>query len=157
MERTFFCRKLELHQPARRRRTVAVAIAAVALLVATFATTAAKSKRENVHRPDADCASCHTADRARLEREAATARGLLVSDIDARCNACHADEGPSHRTGMPPHRPVPETLPLSGSGVITCGTCHFVHGERESVREFLRIDNSRGGLCLTCHELAELQ
>lgn len=129
----------------------------VAAIAVTLAAAYARQARENVHRPDADCAGCHTADRATLERDPAAARTALVPDVEARCNACHSDEGPSHRTGMPPKRPVPPPLPLSADGLITCATCHFVHGEKNPFGDFVRIDNSRGGLCLTCHDLSELQ
>jgi hypothetical protein len=84
------------------------------------------------------------------------ARGLLVPDLESRCIACH-DEGPSHHTGIRPKKPVPDTLPLSRDGLITCATCHFIHGEQDPYGDFVRIDNARGGLCLTCHELQELQ
>jgi hypothetical protein len=127
------------------------------LLVASLAVVQARPQHENVHRPDAECAGCHTAERPQLAADAAAARMNLAADIDARCSACHDDEGPSHHVGILPHKPVPATLPLSSSGLIMCATCHFVHGERDPVGNFVRIDNSRGGLCLTCHELAELQ
>jgi predicted CXXCH cytochrome family protein len=52
---------------------------------------------------------------------------------------------------------VPDTLPLSRDGLITCATCHFIHGEKNPYGDFVRMDNTRGGLCLTCHELKELQ
>ena len=123
-----------------------------------LAAVQAKPKGDTVHRPDADCAGCHTAERAALEADPAAARtSLLVPDIDDRCNGCHSDEGPSHHVGIRPRKPVPDTLPLSRSGLITCSTCHFVHGERNPYGDFVRIDNARGGLCLTCHELSELQ
>lgn len=127
------------------------------LLAAALAVVQAKPKGANVHQPDADCSQCHTADRQTLEADPRAARMLVAADIDARCTACHNDEGPSHRTGMPPRKPVPDTLPLSASGLIMCATCHFVHGNRHPFADFVRLDNSRGGLCLTCHELAELQ
>jgi hypothetical protein len=91
-----------------------------------------------------------------LERNPETARTALAPDIEVRCTACH-DEGPSHPTGMAPRKPVPETLPLSGSGQIACATCHFMHGEHTLNSNFLRVDNRHGALCLTCHELSELQ
>jgi len=141
----------------RRRLALGTAAAATALFAVLLAVSLAKPKGENVHRSDADCASCHTADRTKLERDAVAARDLLVADVDARCNACHSDEGPSHRTGIPPKGQVPVTLPLSGNGTIACATCHFVHGERNPFGDFVRVDNSRGGLCLTCHQLSELQ
>jgi hypothetical protein len=115
-----------------------------------------KPQGENVHRSDAECTACHTADRATLERDRVQARGLLAPDLEERCVLCH-DEGPSHHTGIRPKKPVPDILPLSGEGLITCATCHFVHGEPQAVGDALRIENSRGGLCLTCHELSELQ
>jgi hypothetical protein len=127
------------------------------LLAAALAVVQAKPKGANVHQPGADCSQCHTADRQTLESDPKAARMLVAADIDARCIACHDDEGPSHRTGMPPRKPVPDTLPLSASGLIMCATCHFVHGNRHPFADFVRLDNSRGGLCLTCHELAELQ
>jgi hypothetical protein len=32
-----------------------------------------------------------------------------------------------------------------------------MHGESNTFGDFVRIDNRRGGLCLTCHQLEELQ
>lgn len=117
----------------------------------------AKPAGENVHRPDADCARCHSAERGVLEQDRGAAQTLLAVDLEQRCFVCHADEGPSHHTGIRPHKPVPDTLPLSSEGLITCATCHFIHGEQDPFGAFVRIDNSRGGLCLTCHELSELE
>jgi len=128
------------------------------LLAALLAVGAAKkTPGENVHRPDAECRGCHTAEQATLERDRTAARALLAADLEERCVLCHNDEGPSHHTGIRPRKPVPDTLPLSAEGLITCATCHFVHGEPDAIDDFLRIDNRRGGLCLTCHELSELQ
>jgi hypothetical protein len=118
---------------------------------------AKKPAGENVHRPGSDCMSCHTADQTTLGRDRAAARALLAPDLEERCILCHNDEGPSHHTGIRPRKAVPDTLPLSSEGLITCATCHFVHGEPNAADGFLRIDNARGGLCLTCHELSELQ
>jgi len=132
--------------------------AAFLLLTASLALVSAKGPRgENVHRPDAACPACHTADRTVLERDRAAAADLLAADLEERCILCHGDQGPSHHTGIRPVKPVPATLPLSVEGLITCATCHFVHGEPTAAPDFVRIENSRGGLCLTCHELAELQ
>jgi predicted CXXCH cytochrome family protein len=129
------------------------------LLLVPLATwvLAKRPEGENVHRPDGDCTACHTAERAVLERDPAAARALLAADLEQRCLRCHGDQGPSHRTGIRPRKPVPDTLPLSAADLITCATCHFMHGESNSWGAFVRIDNSRGGLCLTCHELAELE
>ena len=132
-------------------------VSAGVLLALLLTVALAEPRGANVHRPGADCTICHTADRTALEENPAAARTALVPDIDARCTACHSDEGPSHHTGMAPRKPVPATLPLSGSGLIICATCHFVHGEQNPYGDFLRVDNSRGGLCLTCHQLTELE
>src|SRR5262249_36831890 len=131
----------------------------VPVLLATLLAVvwAKKPPGENVHRADADCSGCHTADQATLERDGIAARAHLAADLEERCILCHNDEGPSHHTGIRPKKPVPDILPLSAEGLITCATCHFVHGEPNALDDFLRIDNRRGGLCLTCHELSELQ
>ena len=126
-------------------------------LVAVLLLVAARPRGPNVHRPDADCRACHTADRDTLEGDRAAARGLIAADLEPRCLVCHGDQGPSHHTGIQPRKPVPDILPLSPEGLITCPTCHFMHGEPAPFEDFVRIDNTRGGLCLTCHELSELQ
>src|SRR5438046_5529531 len=93
------------------------------LLTTSLAVVLAKGPRgENVHRPDAECTACHTADRATLEQDRDAARGLLAADLEERCILCHGDEGPSHHTGIRPRKPVPGTLPLSVEGLITCAT-----------------------------------
>jgi len=111
----------------------------------------------DVHRPDADCLVCHTLDAAALKRDPAQARTALIPDLDSRCMTCHGGEGPSHRTGMRPRGVVPPELPLSRDGRITCATCHFLHGEGDRSRDYERIDNRRGRMCLTCHTMSELQ
>ena len=139
-------------------RAFFMAVSGFLLLVPLVAVVLAKKPQgENVHRPGADCTACHTAERAALERDPLAARALLAPDLEERCLLCHGDQGPSHHTGIRPRKPVPDTLPLSVEGLITCATCHFMHGEPNSSDDFLRIDNSRGGLCLTCHELSELE
>jgi hypothetical protein len=133
-------------------------VSALAVVVSSLAVVVArKPERENVHRSDAECTACHTRERAVLEGDRAAARALLAADLEERCLLCHGDEGPSHHTGIRPRRPIPDALPLSVEGLITCATCHFVHGEQNAPTSFVRIDNSRGGLCLTCHTLAELE
>jgi hypothetical protein len=135
-----------------------VAGPAVLLLVPlAVSVLAGRPQGENVHRPDGDCRACHTVGEAPLRQDPSTARARLAADLEERCLLCHGDQGPSHHTGIKPRKPVPDTLPLSVEGLITCATCHFMHGEPNSWEAFVRIDNSRGGLCLTCHELAELE
>ncbi len=143
--------------PARGAGARAAALAAAALLLLVTPATARGPRGPDVHRPDGDCFACHTADAATLRRDPARARDLVAPDLDARCSACHAAEGPSHGTGMPPKGRVPPDLPLSSGGLITCATCHYVHGEGSRASDYERIDNRRGGLCLACHRLSELQ
>ena len=141
----------------RRGATVLRTLVTSALVIVGWATRAdATPKGENVHQPETDCAPCHARGHAALQDNPA-ARTQLVPDVDDRCTKCHDDEGPSHHVGIKPQRPVPEILPLSDQGLIICSTCHFVHGEHTPNSNFERIDNSRGALCLTCHELSELQ
>ena len=126
-------------------------------LAMPFSTTSAKSTQgEDVHRSEAACGACHTTGRETLQSDREAARGLLAPDLESRCTVCH-NEGPSHRTGMAPKGQVPDTLHLSHEGLITCSTCHFMHNEPHPYSDFLRIDNSRGALCLTCHKLSELE
>ena len=142
---------------ARRHRHIGGVVAGLGLAALSFSVARATPKGDNVHRADAACAACHTAEHATIAADPQAARTtLLAPDVENRCYACH-DEGPSHHTGIRPKKPVPESLPLSSSGLITCNTCHFVHGDQNPFGDFLRINNSRGGLCLTCHELSELQ
>ncbi len=60
------------------------------VIAATTATVdAKKGEGENVHRPDAECARCHTADRPTLESDPHVALDLLAPDLEARCILCH--------------------------------------------------------------------
>ena len=139
-------------------RRVGWALVVLALLVVWLAEArAGKPRGQNVHRPGGDCLACHTTEGATLEREPVAARTLVAADLEERCLLCHGDQGPSHHTGIRPRKPVPDALPLSVEGLITCATCHFVHGEQAPFEDFVRIENSRGGLCLTCHDLSELE
>src|SRR5690349_21346121 len=91
--------------PRRTRLPRLAGTVAVAAAVLVAATLAAKPKGEDVHRSDAECATCHTADATALRRAPKAAASDLVPDLESRCAKCH-DEGPSHRTGIKPVRPV---------------------------------------------------
>jgi predicted CXXCH cytochrome family protein len=142
----------------RASRAVAHGLAtAAAIAVAVAATSvSAKPKGDDVHRSDTACTTCHGAEAAALRRDTKAAAANLAPDLESRCTKCH-DEGPSHRTGVRPVRPEPPALPLAADGTIGCATCHFMHGENDQFGDFLRMDNRKGGLCLSCHELSELQ
>lgn len=131
--------------------------AAVLLALVAGVAAARRATGENVHRPDADCRTCHTADAAALKRNPAAARTALAPNLEATCNRCHGAQGPSHKTNIAAKPGVPPNLPLSVDGRITCATCHFMHGENNAFGDFLRLNNRRGGLCLSCHKLSELE
>lgn len=141
---------------ARPAPLLLVPLLALVLLLVLFAAAGAKPHGDNVHRADGNCLACHTTDAATLSADKAAAKTALAPDLEARCAHCH-DEGPSHRTGIRPLKSEPRDLPLAADGTIGCATCHFLHGERDDFSDFLRLDNRRGGLCLSCHELSELQ
>jgi len=136
-------------------RFVAAGTAAACFLIGL--SLAAAPRGEDVHRADANCRVCHTADRATLNSNPARASTLLISNLEATCNRCHGSEGPSHKTGMKAAMRVPSDLPLDSHGIVTCATCHFMHGESNRFGDFLRIDNRRGKLCLSCHKISELK
>jgi hypothetical protein len=145
--------------PRRGLAGLAIATATALVLVALPAIDARgeAAKGDSPHRADASCATCHTGDADALRQDPEGARAALIPDLEAACDSCHADEGPSHPTGMAPRTEVPSSLPLAPDGTIACATCHFLHGEPAEGEAFARVDNSRGGLCLTCHSRAELE
>jgi len=138
------------------RRPLQWGALALVVILGIAVGAAGKPHGPNVHQPNAECRSCHTVERENLEQDRAAAKTRLAADLEERCISCHDDEGPSHHTGIRPTKPIPDTLPLSVEGLITCATCHYIHGEQNPFGDFVRINNSRGGLCLTCHELSEL-
>lgn len=146
-------------RPRRVPPRARVVLAAAALIVVALGgILAAKPHGEDVHHRDGgDCRTCHTQDAAALNADPAAAKTALVPDLEGVCNRCHGDEGPSHKTNIPPKRPEPAALPLAPDGTIGCVTCHWMHGEHNDFGAFLRLDNHEGGLCLSCHELSELQ
>lgn len=131
--------------------------AALALFPVAVALATTRAKGDDVHRSDAACTACHSVDAAALRQDTAAARALLAPDLERRCHSCHGDGGVSHPSDVLPARAVPQELPLSTEGRITCATCHFMHGESRAFADFVRVDNRRGELCLACHELSELE
>ncbi|MHB2016018.1 MAG: hypothetical protein ACYCW6_03620 [Candidatus Xenobia bacterium] len=133
------------------------ALCAMVMLAALLAllTVRLNSKGENVHASTQDCAVCHTLSGDALRQAGPAAGRALKPNLEAVCNQCHGDEGPSHQTGIAAVHPVPPDLPLT-NGRLACDTCHYMHAEHNQYGNYLRRDNRRGGLCLTCHTLAEL-
>jgi predicted CXXCH cytochrome family protein len=109
------------------------------------------------HKADSECGLCHSVGRGALEKDRAGARTALRPDLEAVCESCHGGEGASHRTHITAPARAPDQLPLSSGRTVECYTCHFIHGESRSSDSYVRIDNRRGGLCLSCHTMAELE
>lgn len=134
-----------------------VAVAAAGVLYVAGTALAKKASGENVHRMDGNCRTCHTADATELNANRSRAMTALQPNLEATCNRCHGAQGPSHKTNVAAKPGVPSILPLSVDGKLTCATCHYMHGENNQYGDFLRIDNRRGKLCLTCHKMSELE
>jgi predicted CXXCH cytochrome family protein len=129
------------------------ALATVLLMSLALARTP-RAQGEDVHKKDGNCRACHTGDAEVLNKNPKAAATALLPNLDATCNRCHAAQGASHKVGMVGKKTVPE-LPLT-EGKLTCATCHFMHGEGGGP-DYLRVDNRRGKMCLSCHTMAELQ
>lgn len=84
---------------------------------------------------------------------------LVKKPVSEMCSPCHRIimKTSSHPVGIAPWRVVvPPDLPLR-DGLITCATCHNIHGEKESVfgrRTFLlrRPVSHTKFFCVACHE-----
>jgi predicted CXXCH cytochrome family protein len=72
--------------------------------------------------------------------------------IDA-CYQCHPPEdlGVSHPVGVGPggKTKIPDDLPTLEGGIITCFTCHNVHG---SSRRYFARKKITKDVCISCHE-----
>ena len=107
---------------------------------------------------DTQCLDCHQTlpfDREKL---------AYTDEVGATCRKCHQDfpcdekkaaDGFSHPIEMVPSMTIPRDMPLTGSGKITCITCHSYHAEfwdAEYKSESL-LRRSKGiKLCHTCHQ-----
>ena len=105
--------------------------------------------------------------------------GLFIKDIVSLCKDCHLmAHRMSHPVDIRPQEGVHPELPLDHEGTITCSTCHDPHSEPSSATPyakrgvverlkgmfssagyptyFLRISNTEGQLCLSCHKSEEV-
>ncbi len=107
---------------------------------------------------DTKCLDCHQAVPFEGEKLAYTDKILPT------CRKCHQDfpcdpkessDGFSHPLEVKPSMAIPPDMPLTGSGRITCITCHSYHAEfwdAESNNESM-LRRPRGmKLCHTCHK-----
>ena len=102
---------------------------------------------------EAECSTCHEDDSSGLE--------LDINDrITLICNRCHSDlfdEGYMHPIDIRPQMVViPNDMPLSSQGNITCNTCHYVHAPYTNPlggrSYFLRRYETGKSFCDVCHE-----
>ena len=105
--------------PAPRSAAGRAAPLALAVLLAA-AIAHARAHGDDVHRAPDRCEACHTADAATLHADPAPAARLLAPDLEARCAACHGDEGPSHETGIPPKPPACVRVIFVGLSSLRC-------------------------------------
>ena len=118
------------------------------------------------------CLHCH-------ESKPVMAGGRFVKDVVSLCRDCHSVvHRMSHPVDVRPQGDVPEDLPLDHEGTITCATCHDPHAASSSAKPylsrgiverlrgmfsstgystyFLRMPNTEGQLCLSCHGKEEV-
>lgn len=106
---------------------------------------------------DTQCLDCHQTlpfDREKL---------AYTDEVGATCRKCHkefpcddkkAGDGFSHPSEVVPSMSIPRDMPLTGSGRITCITCHSYHAEfwdAEYKNESLLRRSKGKKLCHTCH------
>ncbi|MDY0060261.1 MAG: cytochrome c3 family protein [Myxococcota bacterium] len=128
--------------------------------------------------PRKQCAICHVSWTASLDESADLLPAWLGpsppsrdtsggASADAVCYSCHDGyvvdsraegfTGHGHPVGVRPLQAMPqdESLPLTSTGALYCGTCHTPHSESTSERVdfsfFLRFRNDRSDLCRRCH------
>lgn len=106
----------------------------------------------NAHAPAARCQDCHVIGAIALAHAAPAEAAAMRSDIDTQCIRCHYDGPITHPVGVPNTKKKAPDLPLAPDGSINCITCHYGHSSETRLSSLLRKDNSRGGLCLGCHD-----
>jgi len=101
-----------------------------------------------------DCTGCHLTVPEKDEEGPLR----LVASVNTLCARCHGDlvRGYSHPVEIRPRKTrVPEDLPLSWSGRVTCVTCHDIHGSPTTAfgeRSYLLRRPVRGRyFCTSCH------
>lgn len=80
--------------------------------------------------------------------------GCHKGDLPTDCDGCHKAAYNPHPVNMKPTMAVPPELPLSPVGLVTCATCHAVHGgksEDSYVRNGVGHFASRRTFCYKCH------
>lgn len=102
---------------------------------------------------DSECFMCHFT----LPQEGDPFPPTFTDEITTLCTECHGVSPLSHVVDVVPNIQVPEYMPLSETGTLTCATCHDPH--MRSVNPvtgkktyFLRTGRIGKAFCLVCHE-----
>jgi predicted CXXCH cytochrome family protein len=102
------------------------------------------------------CSSCHVSN-----NPAGNQARQMTAPITFLCSTnCHQkifDEGYMHPVDVRPRNvTIPDDMPVSRSGELTCSTCHDVHGEYMTPygasSHFLRRKESGKAFCKICHK-----
>ncbi len=149
----------------------------IGLLFCAFALQAA----ENPHiistaYKSGECTGCHVTEIRHDKAELLDTKNKPVdltafnNDGVAMCSGCHnAEDG--HKVGLELDFEIPADMPLNKKNTQSCLTCHYTHGNLDSVRPqasfsfmdrlvnaerlhksfLLRRNNVDGELCLICH------
>ena len=125
------------------------------------------------------CSTCHVT--YQTANTSGNTISYIVVNVDSShihtyvCLGCHPHKAEVHPVQITSSFPVPKDLPVSKMREITCTTCHNPHFSRYSSRPwiprsflqilndfvkrkkqyktyFLRRNNSKGELCMSCHK-----
>lgn len=101
---------------------------------------------------DSECFNCHF-----TLPEGGGAAPSFVDEITVMCTRCHEVSPLSHVVDISPMIPIPDGMPLSDRGTMTCVTCHDPHTSPTDPvtggkTYFLRGSKPGKPLCLRCHE-----
>ena len=127
----------------------------IALLLVLSAGAAYTVLRKTAHDFSADqCPQCHAVTPVKGKRD--TLR--MTAPIPELCVRCHGDLGESltHPVEVVPvETALPDDLPLSWDGKMTCSTCHDIHADPLTVFSvtlpFLRRSVTGPAFCSACH------
>lgn len=87
-----------------------------------------------------DCTTCHGKDEEKT---------AIKKKINETCQACHpGSKGRDHEVGIVSKMPD-NKLPLGEGDIITCATCHELHGKTKE-KALLRMNFN--DLCKSCHK-----
>lgn len=123
-----------------------------------------------------ECVNCHATETHYDGPELLNTKNIQVNltafnkDGIEMCSGCH-DKDAGHKVGLKLDFEIPSDMSLNKKNLLSCLTCHYTHGNLDSVRPqasfsfmdrlvnserlhksyLLRRNNVDGELCLICH------